>query len=77
MDVIYRQVVLAREHLLIMGIRNFPTSVLRDGEPDASRTGISYRSLRAMTGNGMHAAAIGTFVTFALGGCSWQDASRE
>ena len=59
----------AREHLLIMGIRNFPYQLLDQTLPDKSR--VSCSALRRMTGNGMHSSAIGAVIFFALGSCEW------
>ena len=63
------KVLLAKEHLLIMGIRNFPYGVLDLTQPDELR--LSHTALRAMTGNGMHAASVGSFIMFVLGACDW------
>ena len=60
----------AREHLLIMGFRNFPYDVLDVTQCEDSR--VSSRALRKMTGNGMHSVAIGSFILFALGSCDWK-----
>ena len=60
---------MAREHLLIMGIRNFPYQVLDETLGDDRR--LSFSALRRMAGNGMHSAAIGSFIIFALGSCEW------
>ncbi len=65
----HAQVVGAREHLLIMGIRNWPYQLLEVSRPDSER--VSFSSLRSMAGNGMHAAAIGAILYFALGAYEW------
>ncbi len=63
------QVVVATEHLLIMGIRGFPYHVLDSTRLDSERCSLS--ALRAMAGNGMHASAVGTVLFFALGAHEW------
>ncbi len=50
-----------------MGIRNFPYQIL--DETLANR--VPFSSLRALAGNGMHAAAVGNIILFALGAFEW------
>ncbi len=56
-----------REHLLIMGIRNFPYDILDPSRSDH----LSLGTLRSLAGNGMHAAAIGSVLVFTLGAYEW------
>ena len=63
------EVVVAREHLLIMGFRNFLYWLLDETQTEDCK--ISPRALRQMTGNGMHAVSIGSFILFALGSSDW------
>lgn len=62
------RVLTAPEYLLIMGIRNFPLSVLND---TVGHRAISSKQLREFAGNGMHAAAVGSFIIFTLGSTIW------
>ena len=52
------QVVLAKEHLLVQGIANFPEVAFRR---------IRRADVRVLAGNGMHAAAVGSVLLFAFG----------
>jgi hypothetical protein len=63
------QVLISREHLLIMGIRNFPYGMLDSTRPPSRH--VSRRHVRLMAGNGMHSAAIGSMLLFALAGCEF------
>ena len=49
----------------MQGVRNFPHKVLDSTQPESKR--IRRSDLRTLAGNGMHAAAVGTFSMFALG----------
>ena len=59
----------AVEYLLIQGIRNFPYETINPRTPECRR--VSRRALKAMAGNGMHSAAVGSMIMFALGSCTF------
>ena len=64
------QVVTSREHLLIMGYRNFPYILLNKSMTTHSSF-ISPTGLRKLCGNGMHAMSIGPMLIFALSCCDY------